>query len=165
MPRPFSRRWGRNNLGPSAAPELSIISVVVAPAILILASSSLITTTANRLSLLLDRVRSLTREVEEGRLPENKRAFISSQLGKASKRAPLLQRALATLYLALGSLILTSVAVGIGAVTGYGASYIGFTVILSVALLFYASMLLIRESRIALRAVNAEMEYVRRLIG
>lgn len=148
-----------------SAPASAIISAVVAPAILILASSSLITTTANRLSLLLDRVRELTKEVEEGRLPEGKRPFIASQLGKGANRARLLQRALAVLYLALGALILTSVAVGVGSATGYGLGYIGATVIVSVALLFYASTLLIRESRIALSSVNTEMDYVRKLIS
>ena len=152
-------------MNPVSAPApLSIISAVVAPAILILACSSLITTTANRLSLLLDRVRYLTNEVESG-VGENKRQFIASQLGKGANRARLLQRALATLYLALGSLILTSVGVGVGAASGLNASFIGLTVLASVTFLFYASTLLIRESRIALSSVNAEMEYVKRLIA
>jgi len=85
------------------------------------------------------------------------------QLLKGSRRARLLQRALATLYLALGSLILTSVCVGVGAAVGLSANFIVFTVLASVAFLFYASTLLIRESHIALSAVNAEMDYVRRL--
>ena len=59
----------------------SIISAVVAPAILILACSSLITTTANRLSLLLDRVRELTKEMESLRAKpldaaDSKRAYV-----------------------------------------------------------------------------------------
>jgi hypothetical protein len=142
---------------------------VVAPALLILACSSLITTTANRLSLLLDRVRELTREMEAlTRTPgadERKRAFVAGQLGKGSKRAGLLQRTLATLYLALGSLILTSVFVGLAAASGLNAGVIVVTVLASVAFLFYASTLLIRESRIALSSVRSEMAYVRRLTG
>lgn len=149
-------------------PAIPIISAVVAPALLILACSSLITTTANRLSLLLDRVRQLTREMEtlqtdRSGSPESKRTFVAMQLLKGSRRARLLQRALATLYLALGSLILTSVCVGVGAAVGLSANFIVFTVLASVAFLFYASTLLIRESHIALSAVNAEMDYVRRL--
>lgn len=156
-------------MNPIAAPgALPIISAVVAPALLILACSSLITTTANRLSLLLDRIRELTREMEafqSGRSAgvENKRVFIATQLGRGANRAQLLQRALATLYLALGALLLTSVCVGVGATSGINANFIVVTVLASVTFLLYASTLLIRESRIALSAVNAEMDYVRRL--
>ena len=155
-------------LSASSAP--SIISAVVAPALLILACSSLITTTANRLSLLLDRVRELTREMEAfktGRVSDAqaKRPFIAAQLAKGVMRARLLQRTLATLYLALGSLILTSVCIGFSAASGLSVNFIVVTVLASVTFLLYASTLLIRESRIALSAVNAEMEYVRQLIS
>lgn len=147
----------------------SIVSAVVAPAILILACSSLITTTANRLSLLLDRVRHLTAEMESlkksGAEGEGKRAFTVAQLRKGASRARLLQRTLAALYLALGSLVLTSVCIGIGVAAGLNAGFISAAVLVSVAFLFYASVLLIRESRIALSAINAEMEYVKRLIA
>lgn len=151
-------------------PVFPVISAVVAPAILILSCSSLITTTANRLSLLLDRVRSLTGEIEShpgkrGQAFEKKCAFVASQLAKGAKRARLLQRALATLYLALGSLILTSVCVGAAAVSGIDATFIFIPVLASVVFLFFASTILIRESRIALKAVNGEMEYVQNLIG
>lgn len=148
--------------------SVSIVTAVVTPALLILACSSLITTTANRLSLLLDRVRELTHEIEKllsdsGSV--NKRSFIGTQLGRGATRALLLQRALATLYLALGTLILTSVFVGVSAVAGLNPGLIAAMVFVSVSFLFYASILLIRESRIALAAVKAEMEYVRSLIA
>ena len=153
---------------PAPSP-FSIISAVVAPALLILACSSLITTTANRLSLLLDRVRQLTGEMEAFRAgrsggADSKRAFIAAQLGKGARRAGLLQRTLATLYLALGSLILTSVCVGFSSAIGLSVNFIVVTVLASVTFLLYASTLLIRESRIALSSVDAEMEYVRRLL-
>ena len=148
---------------------IPIISAVVAPALLILACSSLIATTANRLSLLLDRVRELTREIERMHAEgvgknQGKHDFVAMQLGRGAQRARLLQRALATLYLALGSLLLTSISVGVGTAGGLTPNFIVITVLLAVTFLLYASVLLIRESRIALAAVNAEMEYVRRLI-
>ena len=147
----------------------SIISAVVAPAILILACSSLITTTANRLSLLLDRVRELTKEMESLRAKpsdtaDSKRAYVAVLLTKGARRTGLLQRTLATLYLALGSLILTCVCIGISAATGFNASFIVVTVLVALVFLFYASTLLIHESRIALSAVKVEMDYIRRLV-
>lgn len=143
----------------------SIISAVVAPAILILSCSSLITTTANRLSLLLDRVRYLTGEMEVSGKTASKRSLVAAQLAKGAERARLLQRTLATLYLALGTLLLTCVVVGFSTVTGLNTGLIGLTVLASVLFLFYASTLLVRESRIALSAIKEEMEYVRGLIA
>jgi hypothetical protein len=156
-------------MNPASAPS-SIISAVVAPAILILACSSLITTTANRLSLLLDRVRSLTAEMESMRahpsgVEEGKRAFVIAQLRKGAQRTNLLQQTLSTLYIALGCLILTSVCVGVSAAFNISLNFIAVAVLVSVAVLFYASTLLIRESRIALSAINSEMQYVRRIVS
>ncbi len=154
---------------PSTA--LSVVSAVVTPALLILACSSLITATAGRLSRLLERVRGLTEEVETLGAPDDKavrtkRDFIVSQLLKAAARAKLLQRAMLSLYFSLGALVLTSVAIGLNSAYGLvRVSLLNGPVLVSVVFLLYASVLLIRESRIALSAVDAEMEYVRRLIG
>jgi hypothetical protein len=75
---------GYNGLMPTTSIE--VISATVTPAILILATSSLITATANRQSRILERVRDLTKDVES--IPKaaggEKREFLASQLLKAS---------------------------------------------------------------------------------
>ena len=148
---------------------ISTISAVVAPGILILACGSLIATTANRLSLLLDRVRELTKETEAvhgGRstVSDVKRAFIASQLSKGTRRTRLLQRALAVFYLALCFFIITCVVVGFGPLIGLSANLAIGPMLIAIMFLFYASALLILESRIARFVINAEMDYVRSLI-
>lgn len=142
-----------------------VISGIVTPAILILGTSSLITATANRQSRLLERVRELTKEIEAlSPAKGDKYEFLISQLRKATSRTRLVQRALVNLYLSLGGLIFTSVGVGISAVAGLAtAGAILALIFISLAFLFYASVLLIRESKIALAAVDAEMDYVKRL--
>ena len=144
-----------------------VISAIVTPAILILACSSLIAATANRQSRLLERVRDLTNEIDELREKEtlgDKRDFFVAQLLKAARRTKFIQQAMLYLYLSLAALILTSVAVGIISAAGVINTYISLTTIfISLSFLFYASFLLIRESRIALKAVNDEMDYVKRL--
>jgi hypothetical protein len=142
-----------------------VISAIVTPAILILATSSLITATASRQSRLLERVRSLTDNIENPTgLVEGKRKFLILQLLKAATRTRLIQRALVCLYIALGCLILTSVAVGVSSVAGLGSTKVILPAIfISLSFLFYSSILLIRESRIALSAGDAEMDYVRGL--
>lgn len=147
----------------------SLISAVVAPAILILACSSLITTTANRLSMLLRRVRDLAHEMEvlqaaRSETPPAKRVYVAALLTQGTARVKLLQRTLATLYLALACLVFASVCIGLSAWIGIRADLIAAGALLSVAFLFYGSTLLIRESRVALKAVNAEMEYIRGLV-
>jgi hypothetical protein len=68
------------------------------------------------------------------------------------------------LYLALGALILTCVTIGVGSAIGIDSTVpVLGTLFLSMLLLFYSSFLLIRESHIALRAVDAELNYVKRL--
>ena len=148
------------------APAIEVISAIVTPAILILACSSLITATANRQSRILERVRELTKEVEglQKTGGGDKREFLVSQLIKASARTRLIQRSLSYLYLSLGALILTSVGIGVGSTAGVtSAKLILVAIFISMLLLFYASFLLIRESRIALGAVDAEMDYVKHL--
>lgn len=153
-------------------PATEVISAIVTPAILILSCSSLITATANRQSKLLERVRDLTTDVEKFQSAyEEKRRFLGSQLMKATLRARLVQRALLSLYLSLGSLVLTVVLMGVSSLNLVADSrfndprIIISAIFLSLLFLFYASFLLIRESRIALQAVNAEMDYVKRLVG
>ncbi len=154
----------------ASSSALSVISAIVTPALLILACSNLITATSNRLSRLLDRVRELMQDAEA--LPGDtaecteKTELLLLLLRKTAVRTLLIQRALAALYACLGCLILTSVVIGVGAAIGrQEPALIMLAIFVSVAFLFYASALLIRESRIALAAVNAEMDYVRKLIG
>src|SRR5690348_14941548 len=106
-------------MAPSSATQ--IVSAIITPALLILATSSLITATAHRLSGILERVRDLAKDVEadEKVVSKKKHDFLVAQLEKATRRARLIQRAMVSLYLALGCGILTSVTVGVGTVLGF----------------------------------------------
>lgn len=156
---------------PAAAPgALSVVSAIVTPALLILACSSLITATSNRLNRLLDRVRDLTKDVEALLLhketPHPKRELLISLLRKAAVRARLLQRVMVSLYASLGFLVFTSVIVGVAAGVGKSNPHLVLvSIYTAITFLFYASFLLVRESRIALSAVDAEMDYVHRLVA
>jgi hypothetical protein len=68
------------------------------------------------------------------------------------------------LYLALSVFVATSVAIGIVAASGQKYTWVPILLGLAGAgLLFYASLLLIAESRIALAAVDEEMDFALRL--
>jgi hypothetical protein len=150
---------------------LSVLSAMVTPAVLILASSSLILATSNRLSRAVDRTRTISERVADLAVEEadrtllaEERALLFEQLGRMARRARLLTRAMTRLYMALAIFIATSVSIGVVAVAGVPYAWIALGLgFIGAMLLFWASVLLILESRISLTAVFDEMEFVQAL--
>jgi hypothetical protein len=150
---------------------LGILSAMLTPAVLLLACGSLTVATSSRLGRVIDRTRRLSERFEElagtessAALLDERRAFLFDQLDKATVRARLLQRAMTLLYLALSAFLATSVAIGIDAAIRQDLGWVDVTLGMGgVGMLFTASVLLIRESRIALAAINDEMDFTRRL--
>lgn len=150
---------------------LAVLSAMITPAVLISACASLILATSGRLGRVVDRTRSLSerfedlmREAAEGEEVQEKRAMLFDQLDKATSRARLLQRAMTRLYLALSVFVGTSVAIGIVATSGSRYTWVPIGLgLVGGGLLLAASVLLIRESRLALAAVYSEMDFTWRL--
>jgi hypothetical protein len=155
---------------PNLDSTLSVLSVMITPAVMILATSSLILTTTNRIVRVVDRVRQMLPEFEQlahsEQPDETKRALLFEDLSRATIRARLGQRALAQLYLGLGAFLATSITLGVVTFARINAAWMPlFFGAIGVALLFSASILLIFESRIALASAYAEMDYIRRISG
>ncbi|GAA6618828.1 DUF2721 domain-containing protein [Scytonema sp. NUACC26] len=150
---------------------LAILSAMIAPAVLISACGTLILTTSQRVARTIDRTRKVSAQFEQlvqaksdGALLEERRAVLFNQIGIAARRSRLLQRALSCLYITLSIFVATSVTIGIVAVFGLEYTWIPILLgIMGVGLLFYTSLLLIIESRVAIAAVNEEMDFVLRL--
>ena len=140
---------------------------MITPAVLILASGSILTTTSARLIRVIDRVRAIAAEAHTiGEAPgdpltHRRRDVYLQLLQSASRRAVLLQRAMTLLYLAIAGFILTSIAIGGISVAevdlGWVALMFGF---IAAVLLLSASLVLIFESRHALNATNLETEFI-----
>lgn len=153
------------------ATTAEVLGAMITPALLISASGTLVLSTSNRLSRVVDRVRVLTRDAEQlSSAPSDastqpKRALIASQLGSLTERALILRSALAALYTAIGLLVATSVGVGILTLVGRGAAWppIALAILGSCALL-YGSVLLVREGRLAIGSTLEEMRYVQDVI-
>lgn len=153
---------------------LAVLTAMITPAVLISACGMLILSTSSRLGRVVDRVRVLLDRFEELahnddanglELYEERRAMIFDQLDKLTSRARLLQRCMTIFYLALGIFVATSVAIGLVAaidVTRYGwlPAVMGM---LGALFLFYGSILLIFEARMAFATIKAEMDFVWRL--
>lgn len=147
---------------------IDVLSAMITPAVLILASGSLIMTTSSRSVRCVDRVRERAAELEElgtgsGEIIERKRAHLYKQLQINIRRARTLQRAMATLYLGISFFIATSVAIGVVSLIhvdiGWVPLVLGFV---GAGLLFSASVLLIFESRLAVATTFEEMDYIDR---
>jgi hypothetical protein len=155
----------------SLVPATDVLGAMITPALLISASGTLVLSTSNRLSRVVERVRVLARDAEqlppqgESALADDKRALITRQLSALADRALLLRSALAALYTAIGFLVATSM--GVGLLTSLRWSYHWPAIalaMLGVFALLYGSVLLVREGRLAIGSTLDEMNYIHKLI-
>jgi len=145
---------------------------MITPAVLISACGALILSTSTRLGRVVDRVRSLadrfeelTRSEQELELFEDRRALIFNLLDKLTSRARLLQKSMRVFYISLGLFVATSVGVGLAAVVG-SAYFVWVPVLLGLSGacgLFYGSVLLIYEARVASYSLAVEMDFIWKL--
>jgi hypothetical protein len=147
---------------------IAVLTAMITPAVLISACGSMILSTSTRLGRVVDRVRDLSDRLEaltEGERQRDmleRQALIFAQLDKLTSRARILQRCMVVFYLSLGSFVATSVAIG---VAGF-ASRAGYNLIpvalgiLGACFLFYGSVLLIFEARLALSTIHHEMDFI-----
>lgn len=149
--------------------DLSLLSAMITPAVLISACGTLIFSTSTRLARIVDRVRQMSQQIEEEfegavtDFPEERRAEVERQLGIHAQRSRLVQRSLTSFYVALGLFVAVTVSIGLVALTQYLAWLPTALGITGTVVMFYGCMLLIAETRLALRSVNSEMEFILRL--
>ncbi len=153
----------------SDLPALSLLSAMITPAVLISACGALVFSTSSRLARIVDRARKLSQLVEDlaaGRVADfvvERRAHVDAQLDLQSRRVRLIQNAMASLYLALAAFVATTIAIGLAFLASSAAwipTVLGFA---GTFVLFFACLLLIRESRLAVQAIKTEMAFARRL--
>ena len=148
--------------------SLGVLTAMITPAVLISASGTMILSTSTRLGRVVDRVRSLSDRLQElpndevqADLLEEKRAMIFDQLDKLTSRSRLLQRALTTFYLAVGVFVATSVAIGVVSFFHGRFGWVPVSMgLIGAFFLFYGSMLLVFEARLALSTTHAEMDFI-----
>lgn len=148
--------------------SLTVLTAMITPAVLISACGSMILSTSSRLGRVVDRVRALSDKLDElfGKSADetsDRQTIIFAQLDKLTSRARILQRAMVTFYLATGMFVATSVAIGVVAFIPNRPNYNLVPVVvglLGACFLFYGSMLLIFEARLALSTIHAEMDFI-----
>lgn len=148
--------------------SLGILSSMITPAVLILAGGSLIATTSQRLGRVIDRVRKISQEFTQIEVNEkedlhaaNKRKILYKLLHKSALRCRLLTRAMTLLYVSLGFFVATSLSIGVVSITHIAYVWIPTALGLTGAtLLFVSSAILVIESRLTLRTIADEIDYV-----
>lgn len=152
-----------------ASPALSLLSAMITPAVLISACGTLVFSTSTRLSRIVDRVRELSRTIERlaaGEVkdfPEEHRAEAERQIESHAQRGRLIQASLTSFYMSLGLFVATTIAIGITALLPDVAWLPTALGILGTLILFHGCVQLIRETRMALKSVDAEMAFSLRL--
>lgn len=151
------------------------LSLIVAPAVLTNASSILVLSTSNRLARVVDRARSLATHLESpSNADESLIALRFKEMDGAERRALLLLSALRFFYAAIGAfataaltsligaaLLSTPVDVLPAALEGVAVAA-GFIGVLGLVL---GCVLLLRETRIAVRVVSQEATLLRDRFG
>jgi len=148
---------------------IAVLTAMITPAVLISACGSMILSTSSRLGRVVDRVRGLSDRLESmaagnDRSPSSmeRQVSIFQQLDKLTSRARILQRCMVTFYLSLGMFVATSVAIGVVPFTGnqrYNMVPVGLG-LAGACFLFYGSVLLILEARLALSTIHGEMDFI-----
>ena len=145
---------------------------MITPAVLISASGTLVLSTSNRLSRVVDRVRVLAAEAERTPSPQGaaissrRTALIASQLNQLAQRVVLLRNAMTALYTAIGLLVATSIGISVVVLLAWPDSLIAIVPgIAGACALLYASVLLVREARLAVVSTLEEMGYAREAVA
>jgi hypothetical protein len=149
------------------APSIGILSNMITPAVLILATGSLIMTTSQRLSRAIERVRRIAQEfaqIEQKHVQSGddaRQTILFSLLKKSARRSILLTRAMTYLYISLGLFVATSLAIGIVAVTHLKYTWIPTALgVIGAVFLFLSSAVLIVESRLTFTVIADEVDFV-----
>jgi len=147
---------------------IEFLTAMVTPALLISATGSLVLSTSTRLGRVIDRVRDLENRLSELIYVDDKRdvplydkrvEVIVELLDKVTSRSRILQRAMGTFYYGLGCFILTSVSIALAAFLPRFRLLPIPIGIVGIMFLFYGSILMLRETRMATITVNTEMDF------
>ena len=152
----------------SLSSTIEFLTAMVTPTLMMSATGSLVLSTSTRLGRVVDRVRQLEVRLGEMIYSENKSEIplyekrvevVVALLDKVTSRSRILQKAIAAFYYGLMFFILTSVTIAVAALFGiYRWLPIPFGVV-GIMYLFYGSLLMLRETRMATATINAEMDF------
>ena len=136
-----------------------VLTAMLAPAFFLTATASLLLSANNRLARIIDRTRALLRELPDIQ-DTAERALYERRIALQRQRSMTILRAGQLLYLGISCFVGTSLAVAIDTFTGHRLGTLPvWLASAGVLAMFTASLLLARESTLAVTAINEEMDH------
>lgn len=134
----------------------AILTAMLAPALLMAATGSLLVSANARLARVVDRLRAL---ITDWRVDEPNAEFRDTQIARHRRRAALVLRACQMLYAGLGSFVGTSLTLAVDAFAGFRLGVVPTALaILGVAFLLGASLLLGMEVSLSVQSFDEELD-------
>jgi hypothetical protein len=135
------------------------LTAMLAPAFFLTATASLLLSANNRLARIIDRARTLLKELHTLDDPLQ-RALYEQRIALQRRRSLIILRAGQLLYAAISLFVGTSLAVAADNLLAHRLGMLPTVLAaLGVLAMFAASLLLARESTLAVKAVNEEMDH------
>jgi hypothetical protein len=152
---------------PAALPGAETLTAMITPALFMTATGSLIISTSNRMSRIVDRIRvlndqadALSRGKSELDFPDLRQEHIGTMTDRLLWRSDRIRLALTLLYLALAMFVGTSLSMAIETLASHEVLAVPTTLaIAGVLLLLLASVQLTREAHAALRGNRLEIDF------
>jgi hypothetical protein len=156
---------------PLGTPTYAVLSAMITPAIFLTANGSLIISTSNRMSRIVDRIRVLNdlsdrlcRGGTDLDFPLDRLAHAQEQLDRLIGRSDRIRYALTALYLAFGAFAGTSLTLAIDVWTGnLLVALPTLLAVLGVGLMLFACVNMVREAFEALQSNRQEIRFFRAL--
>jgi hypothetical protein len=156
---------------PLTPPNYSTLTAMITPALFMTATGSLIISTSNRMSRIVDRIRTLNDLADSlGRgktdldFPAERLDHIAVQLEQLLRRSDRIRQALTMLYLALAMFVGTSLTMGFHTLIQNDILALPTTLaIIGVLFLLFSSVQLTREAHTALRGNRLEIDFYQTL--
>ncbi len=136
-----------------------ILTSMLAPALLMAATGSLLVSANARLARVVDRLRAIIALLDGGGGDEMTRGEIEEQIARHRYRAHLVLRACQLLYFALGAFVGTSLGLALDALLGFRVAYLPTALaIIGVSGLFGAAVVLGREVGLSVQSFDLELD-------
>jgi hypothetical protein len=153
------------------AADYRVLSTMIAPALLMTATGSLILSSNNRLARIVDRIRVLIGLLDQLTLPSSaldfpdlRKKYHLDEVAHLHRRSGRIRTATALLYLAFAMFVGSSLVIGVDLFLTVGASKVPtILALLGVGSLLWASINLFEEARTAVRSVDLEIDFLRSL--
>jgi hypothetical protein len=147
------------------------LSMMIAPALFMTATGSLILSSNNRLARIVDRMRALIELIDKLSHPANaldfvelRQTFTLAEIQNLHRRTKRIRNATALLYLAFAIFVAASLSIGIDLLLSHRiAALPTILALVGVCVLLWACINLFLEARTATNTVNLEFEYLNRL--